>query len=70
MKEWMGRGEQICVDAVGYYLFLDLIGSGEDSKSVGWDDGGDNRWRDDYISWLTVIWVSFASIFPIIVDRC
>lgn len=36
-----------------------------------WDDGGDNRWRDDYISWLTVIWVSFASsIFPIIVDRC
>ena len=35
------------------------------------DDGGDNRWRDDYISWLTVIWVSFASsIFPIIVDRC
>lgn len=30
-----GEGEQICVDAVGYYLFLDLIGSGEDSKSVG-----------------------------------
>ena len=30
MKEWMGRGEQICVDAVGYYLFLDLIGSGEE----------------------------------------